>query len=134
MVLCSCGKEYDNYFFNICQECEDVLEKQEEQERVDKFNNTLLNLEANASANPFVYLVYFVDLDGDCLKKSEITQVGLFSNKDTALYIAEKVRNENEGYSDDCRCHYVHVMKVKVDGRPCMSYHGEPIGETIYYQ
>ena len=122
MELCSCGK------------CTNALKKEAEPKRDDKFNNTLINLEANAIANPFVYLVCFVDLDGYCVKKSEITQVGIFSNKDTALDIAEKVRDENDGWSDDSRCNYVYVMEVKVDGKPCLSYSGEDIGKTIYWK
>lgn len=58
-----------------------------------------------------VYVVYWFDLDDDCLKKSEIEILGVF----TDLYEAKKFEEkyaDREGYCEDKRCYGTRIEEV----------------------
>ncbi|HXS60634.1 MAG TPA: hypothetical protein VN703_07490 [Candidatus Sulfopaludibacter sp.] len=56
-----------------------------------------------------VYVVYWVDLDDDCLKKSEIEILGVFYKIKDAEECEEKWNSNHKGYCDDSRCHYTRI-------------------------
>ena len=60
-----------------------------------------------------LYVVYWVDLDDDCLKKSEVKILGVFST----LKKAEKLRDtyDHKGYSSDSRCYYTNIEELHLD-------------------
>jgi len=62
-----------------------------------------------------VYVVYWVDLDNDCLKKSEIEIIGVFTNEEIAENMAGEITSTREGYSADRRCHYAKVVERVID-------------------
>ena len=60
-----------------------------------------------------IYVVYWVDLDNDCLKKSEVKILAVFSE----LKKAEKLRDtyDHKGYSGDIRCYYTRIEERTID-------------------
>jgi len=63
-----------------------------------------------------VYVVIWYDYDGDCLKKSEVTVLGVFTNEKAANKLAEDY--EHKGYSDDERCYGTRVDEMELDVIP----------------
>lgn len=51
-----------------------------------------------------IFVVYWVNLDNDCLKKSEIKIVGVYDTEEQAKAVSEKY--EHKGYCYDDRCYY----------------------------
>lgn len=59
------------------------------------------------------YVVYWVDLDNDCLKKSEIKILGVYDNITDAKKLAEDYYHD--GYCEDSRCYYTNVVEVELN-------------------
>ncbi len=85
-------------------------EKQEQIERDRKEEERKKKEKEEDEKNTCIYVVYWVDLDDDCLKKSEIKILGAFDNKGDADELSSDY--EHEGYCDDSRCYYTSVTKV----------------------
>jgi len=62
-----------------------------------------------------IYVVYWVDLDDCCLKKSTIDIVGVYKSKLFAQKLADNITENKEGYCDDFRCHYAYVTEQVID-------------------
>jgi len=60
-----------------------------------------------------IYVVYWVDLDDDCLKKSEIEIIGVFDNKEKAEELEKDY--EHEGYCEDSRCYYTMTKELELN-------------------
>lgn len=60
-----------------------------------------------------LYVVYWVDLDDDCLKKSEVKILGVFDNSCDASKLAEDY--DHEGYSEDHRCYYTKIKELELN-------------------
>lgn len=60
-----------------------------------------------------IFVVYWVDLDNDCLKKSVVKIIGVFSD----MKKAKKLRDtyDHEGYSGDSRCYYTRIEELMLD-------------------
>ena len=61
-----------------------------------------------------VYVVYWVDLDDDCLKKSEIKIIGVYSNLEQAKITREEYDHTGYCYNDE-RCYYCNICKIELD-------------------
>ncbi len=61
-----------------------------------------------------VYVVYQVDLDDDCLKKSEIKILAVYTNYADAKNLVDSY-DSWEGYCEDSRCYYVDYEKMQID-------------------
>ncbi len=109
----NCPNE-DSLFWTVCQECLDRIYQQEEDDKKNYIYKLQDQCKTTALEYPKpVYLVYFIDLDNDSVRKSEITQVGIFSNKEIALEVAQHVRSTNRGYCEDL--HRVVVDEMYID-------------------
>lgn len=62
-----------------------------------------------------VYVVCWVDLDDDSLKKSEIEIVGVFNDEEYAETLADNITLCKDGYCSDDRCHYAFVSRMVID-------------------
>jgi len=60
-----------------------------------------------------VYVVYWVDLDNDCLKKSVVDILGVFNNETDAKQLSDDYYHE--GYSEDERCYYTSVYSFELN-------------------
>ncbi len=63
-----------------------------------------------------LYVVFWVDLDNDCVKKSEIKFIGVFNNKHDAHCL--KTDYDHKGYSEDSRCYYTEIDELELNEIP----------------
>lgn len=63
-----------------------------------------------------LFVVYWVDVDDDCPKKSEIRIIGVFDNS----YDAERLKSDydHKGYSEDDRCYYTSIAALNLNKIP----------------
>jgi len=61
-----------------------------------------------------VFIVYWVDLNGDCLKKSEVEILAAFSNITEANQMANDYYHIGHHNGDD-RFYYVRIKELEVD-------------------
>ena len=64
--------------------------------------------------NKNLYVVYWFDLDNDCLKKSKIEIIGIFDNEELAKNAADKY-DGRIGYCEDDRCYGVRIENFKMN-------------------
>jgi len=61
-----------------------------------------------------LFVVYRLDVDRACLKKTEVTIIGVFEDENSANSESELWEWVDDGY-DDCRLHRVHIEKVNLN-------------------
>lgn len=61
-----------------------------------------------------VYVVYKVDLDNDCLKKSEIEILAVYTDECKAKLLQDSYKDW-VGYSEDPRCYYVTYKSLQLN-------------------
>ena len=106
--------EYDNICtsYNTVKERLNILEK-EMQEK----SNELLEIykkQEEEEKKKTLYVVYWIDLDCYCLKKSEIEIIGVYNDEDVAKQIKESYEYRR-GTSDDERCYYCRCEKITLN-------------------
>ena len=90
----------------------------QEHRRKQEEKKKLLN-QLSTSCNIPLYVCYSVDLDSDCLKKSEIKILGVYTTKEQAISVCDGYFHE--GYSSDERCYYTDYIEM-------------PLNEYVYYE
>lgn len=61
-----------------------------------------------------LYVVYWVDLDDDCLKKSIVEILGVYDSEAKAEEVREAFEYK-KGYTDDDRCSYCRVEVLELN-------------------
>lgn len=77
-----------------------------------------------------VYVLYWVDLDCHCLKKSIVKIKGVFSTLERAEF-EKDIRCTYKGYSDDERCYYHEISEHIIDSTKDNDSYDE---EDIHYE
>jgi hypothetical protein len=65
----------------------------------EEANSIILNNAQNTLKDSYVYVAYWVDLESDCLKESEIKILGVYFEETDAEEACK--RYDHEGYADD---------------------------------
>ena len=71
-------------------------------------------MEITKDKNKTVYVVFWVDLDDDCLKKSEIEIIGVYEDEKVAKEIEDSYQYR-KGYCEDHRCHYCYYVEISLN-------------------
>ena len=103
----------ENQLLEIDKQIKELNEKRTTIQKEMVQNNVRLQNCWNELSNQKakVWVVYWVDIDTDCPKKSEIEILGVYSNKKDAE--AEELNHSwRTGYSDDDRCYYVEIKEI----------------------
>lgn len=75
-----------------------------------------------------LWVLYWVDLDCDCLKKSIIRILGVYDSKERAK---AEIPYNSKGYCEDDRCWGAYIRKVKLNKDP--SDEDETNSDNEYY-
>lgn len=64
-----------------------------------------------------IFIVYEIDLDNDCLKKSYIDILAAFDDREEAERFRESERQERKegGYSGDFRCANIAIQELELN-------------------
>ena len=67
-----------------------------------------------------LFIVYQVDLDSSCLKKSDFEILGVFdSHKKASLVCKQQSKQQSsKTYYEDERCHYTQIQEVELNEEP----------------
>jgi hypothetical protein len=112
---------------------QDIKEYQQKiREEIKKYQEEIEYIKNKIkSTKKIVYVLYWVDLDDDCLKKSIIRIVGVYSNKVQAEF-EMCMRSHRKGYSDDSRLYYYDIFECKIDKSMDLTDNGEDFNNNFY--
>jgi hypothetical protein len=78
-----------------------------------KFDITVEEIKLEMEKENKLYVAYWVDLDDDCVKKSEIKILGVYTTQEQAMLVCDNYHHD--GYSDDCRCYYTTYIEIQLN-------------------
>lgn len=77
----------------------------------------------------YVYVVYHVDIDCDCAKKSEVRIIGVYQKEEDAKLVQELVENEQGEHPYDDRCRWCTIWRMKILQEPHPDWHYMKLGD-----